>query len=215
MDNKIRNGNLYTFLYAAAIVIVVAAILALTAQVLRPRQESNVRTETRLYILRSAGLAGGAYTVKDRNAYVEKEYNRYIKDTAVGPDGLPLFVCTLEDGSKKYIIPLHGTGLWGPIWGYLALDNDFETVYGAVFDHKGETPGLGAEISKEPFSGPFRGKSLYKEGEFVSVSVVKGGKAAGNPNAVDGISGGTITSRAVETMIRECVIKYIPFLKHE
>lgn len=70
----------------------------------------------------------------------------------MGPDGLPLFVCTLEDGSKKYIIPLHGTGLWGPIWGYLALDNDFETVYGAVFDHKSETPGLGAEISKEPFS---------------------------------------------------------------
>ncbi|MCZ2316699.1 MAG: NADH:ubiquinone reductase (Na(+)-transporting) subunit C, partial [Bacteroidales bacterium] len=119
-----------------------------------------------------------------------------------------------DNGTRKYIIPLHGKGLWGPLWGYLALDDDFSTIYGAVFDHISETPGLGAEITTLFFSDPFRGKSLYHGDQFVSISVLKQGRSQNNPNAVDGISGGTLTSRGVENMIRESLKPYLPFLKH-
>ena len=95
----------------------------------------------------------------------------------------------------------------------MALDADGQTVYGAVFDHQGETPGLGAEISKPEFSNPFRGKSLYRDGTFVSIAVLKQkGSAGNNPHAVDGISGGTITSRGVENMIRETLLLYLPLI---
>jgi Na+-transporting NADH:ubiquinone oxidoreductase subunit C len=201
MDNGKRNGNLYTFLYAAIMVIVVAALLAVVSQILRPRQVANKTQETQRTILRSVHLEGAAY-------------RKYIRDTVAGPQHLPLFICTLEDGTRKYIIPLEGIGLWGSIRGYLALTDDFSTVYGGVFDHDAETPGLGAEISRTSFSDPFRGKSLYRGEQFVSISVLKPGKAGDNPNAVDGISGGTLTSRGVENMIRESLEPYLPFLKH-
>jgi len=201
MDKRKKNGNLYTILYAAAMVIIVAVVLAFVSQILKPRQDTNIRQETRRTILRSVHLEG-------------QSYEKYITDTAAGPEHLPLFICTLDDGTRKYIIPMEGKGLWGSINGYLALNDDFRTVYGAVFDHEAETPGLGAEISTPFFSDPFRGKSLYRGEEFVSLAVVKPGKSAGNPNAVDGISGGTLTSRGVENMIRESLEPYIPFLKH-
>jgi len=201
MDNRKRNGNAYTFIYAAIMVIIVAALLAFVSQVLKPRQVANMMAEKQQSILRSVHLEG-------------KPYEQYITDTVTGPLHLPLYICTLEDGTRKYVIPLEGKGLWGPLWGYLALNDDFRTIYGAVFDHASETPGLGAEISTATFSDPFRGKSLYRGDNFVSLSVLKPGKAAENPNAVDGISGGTITSRGVENMIRESLEPYLPFLKH-
>ncbi len=160
MDKKKKNGNLYTVLYAAVMVIIVAVVLAFVSQILKPRQDTNIRQETRRTILRSVHLEG-------------QSYEKYITDTAAGPEHLPLFICTLDDGTRKYIIPLEGKGLWGSINGYLALNDDFRTVYGAVFDHEAETPGLGAEISTPSFfSDPFRGKSLYRGEEFVSLAVV-------------------------------------------
>ncbi|HOO69778.1 MAG TPA: NADH:ubiquinone reductase (Na(+)-transporting) subunit C [Bacteroidales bacterium] len=201
MDKKKKNGNFYTVIYAAVMVIIVAVVLAFVSEFLKPRRDANIRQETRRTILRSVHLEG-------------QSYEKYITDTAAGPEHLPLFICTLDDGTRKYIIPLEGKGLWGSINGYLALNDDFRTVYGAVFDHEAETPGLGAEISTPSFSDPFRGKSLYRGETFVSLSVVKPGKSAGNPNAVDGISGGTLTSRGVENMIRESLEPYIPFLRH-
>ncbi|NLA15249.1 MAG: FMN-binding protein [Bacteroidales bacterium] len=201
MDKKKRNGSLYTFLYAAILVTVTAALLAFVSEVLRPRQTANRKEETRQSILRSVHLEG-------------KTYEKYIKDTVVGPQQLPLYICTLNDGSRKYIVPLRGKGLWGPLWGYMALNADGQTVYGADFDHQAETPGLGAEVSSLDFSAPFSGKSLYRDSVFVSIAVRKqSGKAKGNPNAVDGISGGTITSRGIEDMIRETLAVYLPVLK--
>lgn len=127
---------------------------------------------------------------------------------------LPVFVC--QEG-KMYIVPLQGKGLWGPIWGYMAIENDFNTIAGATFGHKGETPGLGAEIAGTHFQQMFRGKKLFdKDGNFVSVTVQKGG--AGNypgdvSHAVDAISGGTITSNGVTAMLAGCLRYYVPFFQ--
>lgn len=124
---------------------------------------------------------------------------------------LPVFVCVTADAGNVNIYPCYGAGLWGPIWGYIAVEQDNDTVYGAVFDHESETPGLGAEIAKDKFSGQFRGKQLYKDGTFVSVAIVKGGGQASNPNGVDAVSGGTITSRSLETTIRQWLTEYLNY----
>ncbi len=128
---------------------------------------------------------------------------------------MPLYISNI-DGSEKYIIPLRGTGLWGPIWGYISLDNDMNTVYGAVFDHKAETPGLGAEINRDFFEKPFNGKRIFNlEGDFVSIAVVKGGAKENDYHGVDGISGGTITSDGVTAMLKERLDKYLPYFENK
>lgn len=128
----------------------------------------------------------------------------------------PLFISN-KDGELMYIIPMFGKGLWGPVWGNLALKADFNTVVGVVFDHKGETPGLGAEISTLSFQEPFAGKTIMNEaGEFVSIKVVKGGVSNSNINpahGVDAISGGTITSMGVSEMIDVCLKNYLQFFQ--
>ena len=125
---------------------------------------------------------------------------------------LPIFVSEKE-GKKTYILPMRGKGLWGPIWGYLALKEDMSTISGAVFDHKSETPGLGAEISLGWFQEPFIGKTIYDGETLVSVKVVKGGAKEGDMHGVDGISGGTITADGVSKMLSERLNMYSPFLE--
>ena len=120
----------------------------------------------------------------------------------------PLYIAEKE-GRIFYIIPLRGKGLWGPIWGYISLEDDLNTIYGASFDHKTETPGLGAEINKALFQDQFVGKKIFESGRFVSVSVVKGG--ASGPYEVDGISGGTITSNGVDAMLKNGISFYLPY----
>jgi Na+-translocating ferredoxin:NAD+ oxidoreductase RnfG subunit len=123
----------------------------------------------------------------------------------------PLFVLK-KDGEKVFVVPMVGTGLWGPIWGYVTVASDGRTVVGAVFDHKSETPGLGAEINQASFQKPFEGKTIYDEsGEFTGIKVMKGG-AKGSPNGVDAISGGTITSNGVTEMIVRTLKIYEPYL---
>ena len=107
---------------------------------------------------------------------------------------------------------LHGAGLWGPIWGYISVDADKNTVYGTDFSHASETPGLGAEITKPAFSGQFAGKQLFKGNEFKSIAVVKKGKSADGQDYVDGISGGTITSQGVSAMLYNSLNSYVQFL---
>ncbi len=104
---------------------------------------------------------------------------------------------------------MRGKGLWGPIWGYIALSEDFNAIYGANFDHKSETPGLGAEINEQWFQDMFKGKNIFNEqGKFVSVEVMKGGAPDDAAHAVDAISGGTITSNGLENMIMDCLAPY-------
>ena len=118
------------------------------------------------------------------------------------------------DNTLQYIIPIRGTGLWGPIRGFISLKGDMNTVFGAVFDHKAETPGLGAEINRDFFELPFKNKKIFNDkGDFVSVTVIKGGADEDDMHGVDGISGGTITSDGVTNMLNERLKKYLPYFK--
>ncbi len=124
---------------------------------------------------------------------------------------LPLFI--YDNGKEKfYILSVFGKGLWDDIWGYIALKEDLNTVAGAAFDHKGETPGLGAEIKDNPsFSKAFEGTQIYKDGEYVSINVYK--VAKDKTHAVDGISGATITCVGVSDMLYDGIENYLPYLE--
>jgi Na+-transporting NADH:ubiquinone oxidoreductase subunit C len=128
----------------------------------------------------------------------------------------PIFVMD-NNGTRSYVVPVRGMGLWGPVWGNIAFEDDFNTIAGATFDHKGETPGLGAEINTAWFEDEFKGKTIFdNSGKFVSVKVVKGG-VANSPipidHGVDAISGGTITSDGVSLMLEDCLENYVPYIK--
>ncbi|MCW3804991.1 NADH:ubiquinone reductase (Na(+)-transporting) subunit C [Plebeiibacterium marinum] len=228
-----KQGNLYTFLYASIMVIIVAAVLAFVSESLKPIQNKNVEVAKKIDILKSVGIASDAKNAEDlyekhigANTKVINMNGEEVKGSAFDVDmakelrkdadarNYPLYVCKLDNGQEKIIIPLRGVGLWGPIWGYISLNEDKTTVFGATFDHKGETPGLGAEISKEFFQTPFKGKTIFDEsGAFTSIKVLKGG-SAGNAHAVDAISGGTITSNGVTDMLEECLKGYEKYLKN-
>ena len=222
------NKNSYTFSFAAIMVIVVAALLSYAAIGLKPFQDRNIELEKKQNILSSVGVNVDRETAEDKySIYIKSELvlnnkGNEIEGTAFDVDlgkeikkekdkqKLPLFISEIE-GSKRYIIPLRGKGLWGPIWGFIALEDDFNKVYGAVFDHKGETPGLGAEINTSIFQDPFAGKTIFEGEEFTSISVVKGGVDEDDMHAVDGISGGTITSDGVSDMLLERLQMYLPY----
>lgn len=228
-----KQSNVYTIIYIIVLVVLVGTALAFTAISLKPLQQANADADKMRQILASV-------SVEATSSDVIKAYDEYIKSTFVvdengnrveGADAfavdvakqskeaaserlLPVYECTLADGSVKYILPMYGAGLWGPIWGYVSVDADGTTIYGAYFAHQGETPGLGAEIEKPAFSSQFSGKKLIKNGSFVPVAVVKAGQApAGDADYVDGISGGTITSKGVGAMIDNCLKPYSAFLE--
>ncbi len=227
-------SNTYIFVFALVMVVVVALLLSLAATGLKPFQDKNIEVEKKQKILASVRIAS---TPSD----AVEQYARYITDSFVlnnkgekkeGTDAftvdlkaeqakpasqrsLPVFTATLDDGSQAYVVPLRGKGLWGPIWGYLSLKPDLNTVYGAVFDHQGETPGLGAEISTDWFQEPFAGKKIFGDSlEFRSIRVLKGGASDDDPHAVDAISGGTITSKGLEAMLDSCLVQYKTYFIH-
>lgn len=242
------NKNSYTVIYAALLVIVVAAVLAFVSQSLKDKQQLNINGEKQLSILSSVGLAKESASAPDKLAYINGEFNKYITESYIvdykgdkiegdafavdlktqydimrnlTPNStdaekqqlqLPVFVCTMPNGENVKILSCYGAGLWGAIWGYLALSEDNNTLSGAIFDHKSETPGLGAEIATSRFSGQFIGKQIFDNGEFTSVSIVKGGATPGNTHEVDAISGGTITSKSLDATIRMWLGHYTPFL---
>jgi Na+-transporting NADH:ubiquinone oxidoreductase subunit C len=131
-----------------------------------------------------------------------------------GTRKLPLYICK-KGKNNYYVFALRGKGLWGPIWGYISLKDDFNTVYGIYFGHESETPGLGAEISESEFQAMFRGKKLFENSQFVSVKVIKGGAEPDNKHGVDAISGGTVTSRGVENMLFDCLSGYKTFINKQ
>ena len=171
------NSNAYTFGFAGILVILVAAALASAATILKPFQDKNVEQEKMQNILSSIGVD----KTRDEAAEVFDEYvvDKLVLSGGEVVEGMDAFGVVMEkearrpndernaplyiaekDGETYYVIPLRGTGLWGPIWGYIALESDVNTIYGAVFDHKGETPGLGAEITTPAFTEQFKGKKI-------------------------------------------------------
>ncbi len=228
-----KQSNVYTIVYITVLVVVVGAALALTAMSLKDKQEDNARADKMGQILQAVRLTSPRdQVIADFGKYITEQYvvnsegakvdgveafNVNVAAEAKKPASerlLPVYVCSLPDAGTKYILPLAGMGLWGPIWGYVSFDADGATIYGAFFDHQGETPGLGAEIAKPLFSDQFRGLTVVKNDEFVPVTVVKKGlKPDGDQDYVDGISGGTITSMGVASMLDGCLIPYKAFLE--
>lgn len=237
-----KQSNTYIVTYATILVVVVAAVLSFAAIKLQPMQQANVKTEKMGAILSTIGEGTRADTVSDKNKYIEEEFGKFITQaffvdsTGTATDApteqvlaslndlpavfaartaMPVFVATVGGGKTEYVVPMTGKGLWGPVWGYIALNEDCNTVMGAVFDHKSETPGLGAEIATKPFQDQFIDKQIFnKDGLFVSIDLMKGkGSSVGNPYAVDAISGGTLTSNGVKAMLFNCLGDYVPFFE--
>ena len=234
------NSNAYTVIYTTILVVIVAAILAFAASALKSRQQANMDLAKMKTIMLAANMGQNPDGSVDKNADFMKLYNDHITNAFVvdaegnvveGVDAfkdidlksqfsnlkkgqevkLPVYECTMDDGRKVNILAMYGAGLWGAIWGYVAVEDDNETVAGAIFDHASETPGLGAKIAEPAFYTQFRGKKLSDAGEFSSVKVIKGG-ANGSENGVDAISGATMTSKAVSTSLEQWLGAYKAFL---
>lgn len=229
-----KHGNGYTLIYSIVLVFVVGIMLSVVYQALKPMQDENISNDKKKQILATVLVE------VEEGESVADVYNRYITDSfivnSVGdriqssinpfdvnvaseikklPDDrdLPVFVATTSDG-EKYILPVYGSGLWGPIWGYVAFDKNGRTIYGTYFAHQGETPGLGAEIETKEFQNQFIGKDVYYDNEFCSVAVVKVGQEPSDKAYVHAISGGTITSQGVSNMLENSISPYDNFLKN-
>ena len=199
------NSNTYTIVYATVVVIIVAVMLALVSQVLGLRQQANVELDQQKQIL--GALKQDISNCDDPAAL----FFSLVKDT-LDVNGHPVYVAEVE-GEPKFVLKLKGAGLWGGIGGYLALDKDLNTIYGANFNHESETPGLGALIVELPFRQQFEGKHIRNaEGEIVSVAVLKAGTTAEGQEQVDALSGATITSTGVSDMLRTNLGEYADFL---
>jgi Na+-transporting NADH:ubiquinone oxidoreductase subunit C len=237
--NKESNG--FTFGFAITLVVVVGTVLALLAMGLKPMREQNAKVKKQLDIL-SAMLDLDKEGINRKNA--ASEFEKYINlDEAVVLDmngnvkegtnafdvdiqteykdkklkdsdkNYPLFVAK-QDGKTLYIIPIVGKGLWGPIWGNICLDEDMSTIKGASFGHKGETPGLGAEIQQKFFIDRWLEEKISDStGLYLPFEIVKDGSGATKPQKIDGITGGTITSKGVEEMANRCLSVYAAYFK--
>ena len=228
------DSNAYTLGFATIIVVGVALLLSGFSELVKERYKQNVILDKKMSIMSSV----------DKNATkenTEQKFNSTIKSLIVNSKGesqevnplksldidlrkelkkplenrsLPLYVYT-DNGKTKYILPMHGNGLWDFIGGYLAIKPDFNTLAGALFTHVGETPGLGAEMTKDWFQDNFIDEKLMKDGEFIGIKVLKGkgNKANAELHKVDGMSGATITGDGIEAMIETCVKGYLPYFK--
>ena len=227
-----KNSNAYTFGFAILMVIVVGSLLAIASQGLKTRQEKNATDKKMMsilsainidatrenaqelynkYVIDSKIIAGKDLSAKAFNVDIKKEFRD--KNISISDRNYPLYICE-KDGDKYYIIPVIGTGLWGPIWGFVALESDFKTIYGANFDHKSETPGLGAEIKYASYSDQYTGETISDTtGSFQPIIVVKDGSGSGINSKVDGITGGTITSKGVEEMTTRTLEVYVNYFK--
>jgi len=237
--------NLYTVVFAAIMVVVVGSVLALTASGLSDKIKENERFEKQQNILYAMGVNENVdegsvnFIPADK---VEVEFTKYIKEQLVIVNGevskddnaylidvkkqialakkgekakLPLFIGE-KDGKKFYIIPMYGKGLWDAIWGFIALDDNM-VVQGVYFDHKGETPGLGANIKQRYFMDDFTGETIMSGTRYSGINVAKGNNDPTNltkdDNEVDALAGATITGNGVSAMISETMKLYEDYLK--
>ena len=198
--------------------VIVATLLAVAALSLQKRQYANELNEKKSSILSSLSAQDqdydtfiDAYVVDARGEKVEgQDVFELLKDLQGAFDDGKFPVFEAKDG--RVVIPVTGTGLWGPVWGYVALEKDMDTMAGIIMAHKGETPGLGAEIATPKYQALFVGKKIFKGDEFVSVKLRKGG-AQDPEHEVDAISGGTKTSDGVTAMLYNSLHHYLPLLE--
>jgi len=239
-------SNRYIFIYATILIVAISALLSTTAKILQPYQERNIRIEKIQDILSSAGIVSkrtNAETLFEKHIVeqllIDRHGNlvndgrlafdinlrdelRVLQEFNAGRSNVepvfPLFVSEYN-GQRMFVVPMHGSGLWGPLWGYMALKDDFNTVAGVVFDHSGETPGLGSQIADRWFQEKFIGKRIFdNEDRFRSVALVKGGVANSpipNEHGVDALTGGTVTSDGLGDMIRMNLANYVSFFQKQ
>lgn len=237
-----RDSNGYTFGFAITLVVIVGALLAGVAMWTKPYKQKNDNVKKQIDILKALLPADEADKVSRKNAQdlfqqyvdldnaivldingkvkegvdafnvdIKKEYRD--KELALEDKNFPLYVAEYE-GEKAYVIPIVGKGLWGPIWGNICLASDMRTIQGVSFDHKGETPGLGAEIKQSFFKNRWIGETVSDDnGDFTKFTVVKDNSGNGPNNKIDGITGGTITSKGVEEMANRCLQVYVKYFK--
>ncbi len=238
--------NSYTILFAVIMVLVVGSLLAGFASGLKPLVKANEKYEKQQNILyamnvnENEGPNDVNFIPTDR---VEAEFNKYIKrqlviqgDKVTEDDNaflidlkkeetkakdksyqrrLPLFIGEKE-GKEIYVIPVRGKGLWDAIWGFVAVDKSM-TIQGVYFDHKGETPGLGAEIKQRYFMDDFTGEKFLNGDVFEGIKVAKGNNDPKNTdttdNEVDALAGATITGDGVSAMLKKDIRMYVPYFK--
>ena len=212
------NSNTYIIIYSVVMVVVVAVLLSLAALGLAPRQQANILNEKKTQIVKALGedpattnyddVIKEAMILNANGEAVEGDVFSALNDlkASFAEGKYPIFVAT-----SGVVVPLYGAGLWGPIWGYIALDTDMNTVKGIVLDHSGETPGLGAEITTPKHQAMYPGKTVYEGDALVGVTLKKGGADKNNPHEVDAITGGTKTSDGVSAMISDCLNYYKPY----
>jgi Na+-transporting NADH:ubiquinone oxidoreductase subunit C len=243
--SKRTDSNVYTLIFAIVMVIVVGSMLAFFASSLKPNIDENKRIEKQQNILYAMGVNENDESSANfvSTAVAGQEFSKYIKKQLViegdnitedekaylidvkkeqakakkgGTRRLPLFVGQ-KDGNTFYVAPIYGKGLWDAIWGYVSMDENM-VVQGAYFDHKGETPGLGANIKQRYFMDDFYGEHLLTEaGAFKGITVAKGNNDPKNEDKtdyeVDAIAGATITGDGVSAMIKNDLALYVPYFK--
>ena len=212
-----KESNVYIIIYSTVMVVIVAVLLAVAALSLKDRQDANILNEKKSAILASLGAADqnydefiDAYAVNAEGEKIEGDVFVMLQDLKGSFEQGQYPVFEAKDG--RVVLPITGTGLWGPIWGYIALESDMNTIAGIVLDHSGETPGLGAEIETPAQQAMNKGKQIFEGDEFVSVTLKKGGASEGNTHEVDAISGGTKTSDGVSAMLKNSLENYLPLL---
>ena len=215
------NSNVYIIIYSVVMVVIVAVLLAVTSLSLQERQGENILNEKRQQIVKALGEdpATASYSDVVAEAVMLDKNGQKIEGKTDADIFSALGVLTASFDAGEYpifkanngcvVIPVYGAGLWGPIWGYIALEPDMNTVKGIVMDHSGETPGLGAEITTSKVQSSFVGKTIFEGDNFVSVTMRKGG--ATNNHEEDAISGGTKTCDGVNAMLQSGLGNYRPY----
>ncbi|MDO4171848.1 MAG: NADH:ubiquinone reductase (Na(+)-transporting) subunit C [Prevotellaceae bacterium] len=227
------NSNAYIIMYSCLMVVIVAFLLAYVSSTLKPIQDVNVALDKKKQVLAALNIRG-----LDNGASSEKYAEVVEADAIIDADGgiveqgskggetagfrlnsadykagrLALYICNV-DGERKYVVPVYGMGLWGPIWGYIAVNEDGRTVYGAYFNHDSETAGLGAEIKdSRAWQAKFEGKTIYDATGTPVLKVLKSGEIKDTATQVDAITGATLTSNGVSDMMLDGFAKYSKYL---
>lgn len=230
---KLKDTNTYIILYACAMVVIVAFLLAFISSTLKPMQDVNVALDKKKQILAALNIRGlGDSESADKykevvvaDAVIDSKGNTVEEGTQGGEAAgfklnsadykegkFAMFICNV-DGQKKFVIPMYGMGLWGPIWGYIAVNEDGQTIYGAYFNHEGETAGLGAEIKdSKAWQDKFTGKKVYDADGTPIIKVLKANEVKDASCQVDAVTGATLTSNGVSDMLQEGFAKYKNFL---
>ncbi len=207
------NNNLYIIIYSIVLVVIVAFGLAFVYTSLKDKQEANVALDVKKQVLAALDIREFA-----DDADAEEKYKQIVVavDTVSAEKKAIVYTCKLN-GEDKYILSVNGMGLWGPIWGYIALNSDKQTVFGAYFNHASETAGLGAEIKdSKAWQDQFKGKTAYADNTvLLSVKKATDIKPEEKPYTVDAVTGSTLTCNGVNNMFKESIALYEDFLNNK